>query len=314
MKTVAVGSLLIITLLALSSLPLTESAPFATRPKLLGVAKLTARVSNQVAAAAFYRDFLGFPDATGASRLFRINQYQFVEILPGLDPAADRLVSVTLRTDNVEALRRYLASSGWKVPRRPGRDLLGNPLISVTDPDGHTIEFVQFPSIPAAFSDRREHLGRTQISPRLMHAGIIVGDVPRAFDFYTKRLGLTEFWRGSARDSATLSWINMRLPESDDYLEFMLYEKLPAPDRRGSQHHICLEVHDVAQARQTLEARPYRAGYTRPLEVRVGVNRRRQLNLFDPDGTRTELMEPVTVDGLPPASSMAPYPPGRGAN
>jgi hypothetical protein len=34
-------------------------------------------------------------------------------------------------------------------------------------------------------------------------------------------------------------------------------------------------------------------------EVKVGVNRKRQVNLFDIDGTRVELMEPTTVDGKP---------------
>lgn len=31
-------------------------------------------------------------------------------------------------------------------------------------------------------------------------------------------------------------------------------------------------------------------------QARIGRNRRWQLNLFDPDGTRTELMEPKAVD------------------
>jgi len=39
------------------------------------------------------------------------------------------------------------------------------------------------------------------------------------------------------------------------------------------------------------------------------VNRKRQVNLFDPDGTRVELMEPVTIDGKPTPPSTAPPPP-----
>jgi lactoylglutathione lyase len=43
------------------------------------------------------------------------------------------------------------------------------------------------------------------------------------------------------------------------------------------------------------------------LEIRTGTNRKRQLNLYDPDGTRLELMEPHTVDGKPaPPSTAAP--------
>jgi lactoylglutathione lyase len=90
----------------------------------------------------------------------------------------------------------------------------------------------------------------------------------------------------------------------------MLYAKLPAGDQRGTAHHICLEVADIEAAKKFLEQRVAAAGYTRPLEVRVGTNRKRQLNLFDPDGTRVELMEPRTVDGQPVPPSTAP-PPAR---
>jgi lactoylglutathione lyase len=44
------------------------------------------------------------------------------------------------------------------------------------------------------------------------------------------------------------------------------------------------------------------------MEMRTGINRKRQLNLFDPDGTRSELMEPATIDGTPTPSSTAPPP------
>ena len=40
----------------------------------------------------------------------------------------------------------------------------------------------------------------------------------------------------------------------------------------------------------------------------MGTNRKRQLNLFDADGTRVELMEPRTVDGQPVPPSTAPPP------
>jgi lactoylglutathione lyase len=88
----------------------------------------------------------------------------------------------------------------------------------------------------------------------------------------------------------------------------MLYGTLPAPGARTSQHHICLEVPDIKQALAQLEARTARKSYTRPLEIRTGVNRRQQLNLFDPDGTRIELMEPRTSDGQPAPASTSPLP------
>jgi hypothetical protein len=96
-----------------------------------------------------------------------------------------------------------------------------------------------------------------------------------------------------------LNWTNMRVPDGEDYVEFMLYGDLPAPNARGSAHHICLEVKDIDGAKARLVERPYAKDYGRPLEIRTGVNRKRQLNLYDPDGTRVELMEPFTVDGQP---------------
>ena len=53
-------------------------------------------------------------------------------------------------------------------------------------------------------------------------------------------------------------------------------------------------------------AAPSRAAL--PLEIRTGVNRRQQLNLYDPDGTRIELMEPRTIDGQPAPASTSPLP------
>ena len=71
---------------------------------------------------------------------------------------------------------------------------------------------------------------------------------------------------------------------------------------------MCLVVPDVEKAVAALDARPSRASYTRPVAIRTGINRKRQVNLFDPDGTRVELMEPETIDGKPAPSSNLPPP------
>lgn len=102
--------------------------------------------------------------------------------------------------------------------------------------------------------------------------------------------------------------MNLRVPDGEDYIELMLYKEAPSPAARGSAHHLCLEVPDIAGSIRKLESRPYRKQYARQIEPHMGVNRKRQANLFDPDGTRTELMEARTVDGQPAPSSMAPGP------
>ena len=147
----------------------------------------------------------------------------------------------------------------------------------------------------------------TRISDRLAHVGILVGDVNAAKKFYGGVIGGSETWRGS-KDSKRLNWVNVKMPDGEDYVEFMLYSELPPPDQRGRQHHLSLEVPDIEKAKAMLTARAAKVGYTRPLEIATGINRKRQLNLWDPDGTRVELMEPNTVDGTPTPPSTAPPP------
>jgi lactoylglutathione lyase len=88
----------------------------------------------------------------------------------------------------------------------------------------------------------------------------------------------------------------------------MLYRQMPPPERRGVEHHICLAVPDMRKAVAALEARPARKGYAREMKIAVGVDNKRQVGLFDPDGTRVELMEMDTVDGKPAPSSTLPPP------
>jgi hypothetical protein len=140
-----------------------------------------------------------------------------------------------------------------------------------------------------------------------MHVGVIVNTLEPALQFYKGILGFEEFWRGS-RDNKVLNWVNMKEPDSPDYVEFMLYNPIPGPTDRGSAHHVCLVVPDIEKSLTILKERAAATGYTRPLEIRTGINRKRQLNLFDPDGTRIELMEPNTVDGKPAPYATAPPP------
>ena len=140
-----------------------------------------------------------------------------------------------------------------------------------------------------------------------MHLGILVGELEKTMKFYRDILGFEEIWRGS-RDGKRLDWVNMKVPNGEDYIEFMLYDQIPAATARGSQHHICLEVDDIDKALADLKSRPANKNYTRPMEIKTGVNRKRQLNLFDPDGTRSELMEGHTIDGKATPSSSAPPP------
>ena len=285
------------------------------RPKILGVAHIALFTKNIDQSRAFYHDFLGFdepfslknPDGSLSMAFFKINDRQYIEMSPERAPGTDRLSHIAIQTNDAEAMREYLASRGIKVPDRVPKGRIGNLNFTIRDPDGHDVEIVQYASDSWSIRGKGKYLGGSRISRRMMHVGILVGSLAPAMRFYCDLLGFQETWRGS-KDGKTLSWVNVKAPDGDDYIEFMLYKNLPAPTARGSAHHLCLEVSDSSKSMAELNAKPYRAKYQRPIEQHVGVNRKRQVNLFDPDGTRIELMETVTAERKPAASSTAPPP------
>ncbi|MBZ5618589.1 MAG: VOC family protein [Acidobacteriia bacterium] len=302
-------------LLAMALLPAPLAGQDAARPRILGVAHIAIYAHDYEKSRAFYRDFLGFeepyslakPDGTPAMTFFKINERQYLELFPETAATTDRLNHISIETGNAEAMRLYLASRGVSVPQQVGKGRIGNSNFNVKDPEGHTIEIVQYEPDGWTVRERGRHMPESRVSKRLAHVGIIVTAFDAEMKFYTGILGFREIWRGSS-SGTQLSWVNLKVPDGDDYIEFMLFKDAPAPEKRGTAHHLCLEVPDVAASVAALEAKPYRQQYTRAIEPKIGVNRKRQANLFDPDGTRTEIMEPATVDGRPTPPSTAPPP------
>jgi catechol 2,3-dioxygenase-like lactoylglutathione lyase family enzyme len=290
-----------------------QTAP--ERPKILGLSHFAIFAHDFDRSRKFYGDFLGFDevfplkntDGTPSMTFYKINDHQYIELFPEKTPNSDRLNHISFETDNIEALRLYLASHGVKVPSqlKPGR--IGNLAFNITDPAGHTVEMVQYMPSGETVRNYGNHMSPNGISKHMTHVGIIVSDLEPEYRFYTEVLGFKETWRGSS-SGTVLSWINLKAPDSDDYLELMLSKPEPEPTKRGTAHHLCLVVPDVAASVAKLKSSPYMKGYEKEIEVRTGKNRKRQANLFDPDGTRTEVMEPTTIDGKPTPPSTAPPP------
>src|SRR5262249_49288334 len=155
---------------------------------------------------------------------------------------------ISIQTDNAEAMRAYLGSRGVKVPDKVGKGRIKNSNFNVKDPDGHTVEIVQYEPDGWSMREKGKFMPDARISGRMMHLGIIVLDLNAARKFYGDILGFHEIWRGS-RDGKILSWTNMQVPDGEDYIEFMLYKDMPEPDKRGTPHHICLVTPDIAAAK-----------------------------------------------------------------
>jgi catechol 2,3-dioxygenase-like lactoylglutathione lyase family enzyme len=285
------------------------------RPRITGVAHIAIYAHDVDRSLEFYRDFLGYSEpfrlnrGSGALHLafVKINDRQFVEVFPEKAAGTDRLNHIALEVEDADAMRAYLASRGVKVPEKTPVGKIGNANFNITDPDGHTVEIVQYLPGGRTAQQKGKDLPDTRISTRVMHVGVAVRSLDKSMAFYGDILGLKETWRGSAKGKE-LNWVNVKVPDGDDYIEFMLYKTEPTTARLGTMHHMALEVSDIEAAKSTLEARPARKSYTRKMKIQTGVNKKRQLNLYDPDGTRIELMEPNTVDGKPAPSSTAPPP------
>lgn len=291
------------------------AAAAEARPRLLGLAEVSFYFHDLSQSRQFYERVLGFdeahtaynPDGSLRHTWFKVNDRQFIELSPEKAPHTDRLASFALQTDDAEGMRRYLKARGWTVPEHVSMGQTGAPFFDVRDPDGHTVEFLQITPDCWMAKDRGRHLSPRRISERITHCGIMVRNLNASLAFYRDILGCTEFWRGS-KTNKVLSWANLRLPDGPDYLEFMLYDTMPPLARINTLHHFCLQVPDVVKARQVVLAREIPGASVAPTRPAIGVNGKRQVNTYDPDGTRVEIMEPNTWNGKPVPPSTAPPP------
>ena len=287
-----------------------------SRPKILGISHAGYFVSDLPKALDFWHGLLGYdepydlknPDGTVHIAFIKINDHQHIELFNQQPPTASGFLShIAFTVSNAEQMRAYLASRGIPVGAKVGKGRTGDLNFEIKDPDGNLVEFVEPQPDGMEAKNAGKFLPATRISDSIYHLGFLVGNSAKSIAFYGDLLGFREFWRGSSKGTV-LSWIDMRVPDGQDYVEFMLYSDLPAPDKRGGQEHTSLSVPDVAKAIATLEARPAYKTYAKPLDSHTGVNGQRQVNLFDPDGTRVELMEPFTASGKPVPPSTAPPP------
>jgi lactoylglutathione lyase len=308
----------VLALIAALSFFAQDSAP--TRPRITGISHVGYFVSDLPKTISFWHDLLGFDESydlkkpgTNEVRIafIKINDQQHIELFnePPAHPP-NWMSHLCFSVDNVDQMRAYLRSKG--IPVKPGngsKTRTGDYAFEIQDPDGTLIEFVQ--SLPSGMEAQAagKFMPSTRISEAIYHVGFLVGNFEKSMAFYRDVLGFKETWRGGSNPNE-LSWVNLQVPGDADYIELMLYRTLPATF--GTQNHISLVVPDMQKATEILQARPaYKTylTYAKPLEMHMGKNGKRQVNLYDPDGTRVELMEAQYADGKPTPSSTAPPPP-----
>lgn len=315
---------LLVLALAVSALPLPAQQP--ARPKVLGIAHMAIYVKDLAKTRQFYEQFLGFgepftlPQKGGEPGVriafVKVNDRQYIEIFNEADRGEGQLNHISIYTDSADRMRDYLRAKGIEPMGNAAQGPVpkgqtGNKNFNVKDPDGHIVEIVEYQPDSWTAQHTGKDMPAIRMSESIMHVGFLVGDLDKSMHFYGDILGFTETWRGGSNPNS-LSWVNMRVPDGNDYVEFMLYGKLPEPGARGTKNHVSLTVSDAQKALDELKRRASLGLYIAPegkeLAIQIGVNRKRQINLYDPDGTRIELMEPNTIDGKPAPSSTAPAP------
>lgn len=270
----------------------------AQRPPIVGVAHIALKTDDLAAARSFYGKFLGMEEAFSLSKpdgglevtFFKVNDRQYIEVLPELKgETEDRLSHIAFETTNAQQMADYLASRGVAATLRALPD--GNKSVFIKDPDNHTVEFVQYMPGSLELRNAGKFLPASRISERLGHVGFTVSDRAAADHLYKDILGFREVWHGGFKEDGPPDWVAMRVPDGHDHLEYMLNVRNPSPKTLGVMNHLCLVVPNVDASYKALLARDMKIAEP----PKIGRDGKWQLNLYDPNFTRAELMEPKPV-------------------
>jgi catechol 2,3-dioxygenase-like lactoylglutathione lyase family enzyme len=257
------------------------------RPRIFGIAQVQISADHLPASRDFYENVLKVTRPTNCnwcekmpSQILSVNGLQVISLSPA--SSTNRIAEIAFATDDIPALRRYLTFYKMEVskPQAPVDNYL-----MVTDPEGHHIAFVLRPKNHSKFGAARGPL--PSLGPDLIHAGFVVHDRAAEDRFYKDVLGFRLYWQGGMKDDQT-DWVDMQVPDGTDWIEYMLNVSPNAGKKLlGIMNHFALGVPDVHAAhKQLLEN-----GMRLTEEPKIGRDGKWQLNLYDPDDTRVELME-----------------------
>jgi catechol 2,3-dioxygenase-like lactoylglutathione lyase family enzyme len=270
-----------------------RAAPLAERPAVTGISHLAVYTSDAAGADRFYGAQLGgrrAPDPEHPAGVrYHFSARQFVQVLPlPKGSGIDRLAHVAFTTTDAAGLRAWLRARGVESVSKLERGGDGSRWFSARDPEGNEVQFVQ-PATPDAAAEP------AAISGRIIHVGFRVRDRAAQDAFYRDLLGFRPYWHGAMREGH-VDWVSQQVPDGRDWLEYMMVggNSTVAPERvdqrqLGVLNHFALGV-DNMQAAVTRLVREERMSPRRD-GPQIGRDGKWQANLYDPDGTRVELME-----------------------
>lgn len=274
------------------------------RPHILGIDHVSFYTTAPDGVKKIYGDLLGLASAPpvepGGTMRYMVGT-QWIGYSAAPDPkATDRMDHIAFTTDDIVALRHYLTEKGFKravIQNHSDHSLS----FTVNDPEGHRVEFVErdkgesAPPTPAAVSGPMIHAGfvvhpRDAVSRRMIHTGFVVYHRDAEDHFYRDILGFRLYWHGHDKPDTPDDWVAMQVPDGTDWLEYMLNQPEHMDlEQTGVMNHISLGVADMKKAEAIMESHGWKPNGDEQAEI--GKDGKWQLDVFDPDLSRVELME-----------------------
>src|SRR4051794_3221613 len=261
------------------------------RPKITGVSHLAVYTSNPAATEHYYTVTIGAakqadPENPAAVR-YVLSPTQYIEVLPlPAGAGINRMGHAALNTADAEAMRKYLAAKGWKVPASVRKLSDGTKLFAVTDPEGNRIQFVQPPA--SAKVDAPNAIGH-----HIIHVGFLVHSREKEDTFYRELLGFKPYWWGGMTDTK-VDWVSQQVPDGHDWIEYMLNSgpagSTMSQHQLGVLDHVAIGEKSVDEAYDTLKSQGRLEGVQCDKGTKIGKDGKGQFNMYDPDEIRSELM------------------------
>jgi len=256
-----------------------------TRPHITGVDHVRIYVTDLDKSRDFYRKLMAgsyrdspCDESVDSCLNIRWGTDESIELQKAPASGAKNWVAqVAFSTNDAEGMRRYLLAHGVAAGEISKEKLDAH--FEVRDPEDVGISFVE------RFVHQTDYL--TTLIVRLLHAGFVVKSLPAENHFYRDLLGFHLYWRGGFHDDG-LDWYEIQVPDGDNWIEYMLNIPDNADHRElGVQNHFSFGVVDIHAAADELRKNGLRK-FDGP---EIGRDGKWALDVYDPDGTRIELME-----------------------
>jgi catechol 2,3-dioxygenase-like lactoylglutathione lyase family enzyme len=272
-----------------------------TRPAIMSIAFVRFKVSDLHKAEEFYGDVLGLPRLNGPAAksgaapttrfpgclaleadCFFISPIQRLEITLGDFSERTMIDAIGFFVSDARALHDYLVSRGINATELV-HDLPQHSYFAAMDAEQHRVVFLQTSGNYQISVGQRS----LPVSRNMIHAGFVVRDRAAEDKFYKDVLGFHVYWHGGMKEGED-NWVDMQVPDGTDWIEYMLNVPAGASHKTlGVMNHIALGVPDIHAAREQL----IKNGWKGTEEPKIGRDGKWQLNLYDPDETRVEMME-----------------------